>query len=116
MPQINSNEVRRCRECQFCTPMQSGIIGCWVGECRRFPPLIIVVPDARGQQMVMKWPVVQDGPGFYCFEFVPKIRPGDVIDFKKKDPHAGPFAALDRLDEQIRHLVDQVNDYFHRDK
>jgi hypothetical protein len=117
MPHVNSDKKRNCRDCRHSLPLITNVVGCWVAECRRFPPLVLIVPDKFKNQMIIKWPVVEDDANFYCFEFEKEIRPGDVVSPEPPQPSAGyenTLKAIDSLDEQIKILNKQLQEFFDR--
>lgn len=107
------NNEQHCGTCEYFIPRETGVIGAKVGECRRLPALIVIVPGEPGQndELQTRWPVVQGVPGFYCFEYKKKIRPGDIVEFPVPGSVPGS-SALDRLEAAIKNLADQVEEYF----
>ena len=70
--------IVKCRECRFSQEMKTALIGTWVAECRRFPPILLILPGGADRTgMFSKWPIVQDDATFFCYEGEP--RPGALI-------------------------------------
>lgn len=57
-----------CKNCMYAEAKKTGIVGRWLGECRRFPPQIIIGDNTMGSM----WPMVGDSPLLYCAEFKEK--------------------------------------------
>jgi hypothetical protein len=104
-----NNNLKNCRECQYSREKKCNLVGVWVGECRRLPPLLLLVPGGQGAASV-SWPIVQEGPEFFCFEFSP--RPGVLVAAAVPEKENHKWPALDRLEAAINNLRDQVNEYF----
>lgn len=103
-----NNNIKKCRDCVFSVKVPTNVVGVWVGECRRFPPLLLVI-NAEVGQCLAKWPVVQGDNNFYCFEFQDRaaagITPDEIVKYR------GPWPSLDRLEESIKNLQRQIDEY-----
>lgn len=83
-----------CKDCDFVKKMETKLVGTWLGECRRFPPLLLCFPDTRGATGLMsKWPSVSDIEGFYCYELT--VRGVRMFDEKQGRELEGARCAAD---------------------
>lgn len=66
--EVMNKELHRCKNCDFAIPKNTGLVGRWFAECRRFPPKPDVISNGPQTIFTSQFPVISDGPEFYCGE------------------------------------------------
>lgn len=61
----NESKEIKCKNCYFASKASGDLIGVWHGQCRRFPPQVIIVNNVP----VITWPIISDSPDMFCHEF-----------------------------------------------
>lgn len=64
-------DILTCKECTFCIPVKTNVIGQWAGQCRKNPPVPTVLPQGGRVGVSSMFPLV--GEGEYCFSFEKSI-------------------------------------------
>jgi hypothetical protein len=65
-----SNELMHCKNCAFSVQIHTPVVGQWIAECRFLPPCIVAINNSP----VMMYPLVNDLPEFFCFQFQEKEK------------------------------------------
>ena len=63
---------KRCITCYYAVPMQSPLLGRFMAQCHRRPPTPILLVTGQKGMMQTHFPVVADGPEYFCGEYEPK--------------------------------------------